>query len=459
MSEYKVVNPANGETVKEYPTATDDQIKDALERSHKEYASWKTTPVEQRVEILRKVAAIYRERSEELAKIIQTEMGKAIPAGQGEVEISARIYEYYADNAKAFIEEEKLRGANDGDAYLLRKPTGSILGIMPWNFPYYQVARFAAPNLALGNTILLKHAPQCPWSAEVMEQIFQEAGLPADAYINIYATNEQVADVILPDPRNQGVSLTGSERAGKAVAAEAGKNLKKVVLELGGSDPYVVLDTPDVAKTADLLFNTRMGNMGQACNSPKRMIVMEDIYDDFVSSITQAAKNIAVDNPWEDPGTLAPLSSTGAKERFTEQVKATVAEGATLLAGGEDYDGPGAWVRPVVLTDVKKGSRGYYEELFGPAFMVFKVSSEEEAIELANDTPFGLGSAVFSSDSARAEKVGSQIDSGMVYINTPEETREYLPFGGVKRSGIGRELGPLAMDEFANKQLFFKKNA
>lgn len=459
MSEYKVVNPANGETVKEYPTATDDQIKDALDRSHTQFSSWKNTPVEERVEVLRKVAAIYRERSEELAQIIQTEMGKVVPAGQGEVEISARIYEYYADNAQAFIEEEKLRGATDGEAYILRKPIGSILGIMPWNFPYYQVARFAAPNLALGNTILLKHAPQCPWSAEVMEQIFQEAGLPADAYINIYATNEQVADVILTDPRNQGVSLTGSERAGKAVAAEAGKNLKKVVLELGGSDPYVVLDSEDVAQTANVLFNTRMGNMGQACNSPKRMIVMEDIYDDFVASITQAAKDITVENPWEDPGKLAPLSSVTAKERFTEQVKATVEEGATLLAGGEDYDGPGAWVRPVVLTDVKKGSRGYYEELFGPAFMVFKVSSEEEAVELANDTPFGLGSAVFSTDSERAEKVGAQIDSGMVYINTPEDTREYLPFGGVKRSGIGRELGPLAMDEFVNKQLFFKKNA
>lgn len=458
MSEYKVVNPANGETVKEYPTATDDQIKDALDRSHKQYASWRATSIEDRVAVLRKVAAIYRDRAEELAGIIQTEMGKVIPAGKGEVEISARIYEYFADNAKAFIEEEQLRGATDGDARILRKPIGSILGIMPWNFPYYQVARFAAPNLALGNTILLKHAPQCPHSAEVMEQIFQEAGLPADAYINVYATNEQVAEVILTDPRNQGVSLTGSERAGKAVAAEAGKNLKKVVLELGGSDPYVVLDSPDAAKTAELLFNTRMGNMGQACNSPKRMIVMEDIYDDVVAGITKAAQDAAVENPWEDPGSLAPLSSTAAKERFTEQVQATVADGATLLAGGEAYDGPGAWVRPVVLTDVKPGTRGYHEELFGPAFMLFKVSSEEEAVKLANDTPFGLGSAVFSSDAARAEKVGQQIESGMVFINSPEESREYLPFGGVKRSGIGRELGPLAMDEFCNKQLFFKKN-
>ncbi|WAL40095.1 NAD-dependent succinate-semialdehyde dehydrogenase [Brevibacterium sp. BRM-1] len=456
MSKYQVVNPANGELVEEFPTATDDQIKDALSRSHSEFSSWRATPVEERTKALAKVAEIYSERAEELAEIIKLEMGKAVPEGKGEVALCSLIFKYFADNAQAFIEDEPLRGPKNADAFLLRKPVGSILGIMPWNFPYYQVARFAAPNLALGNTILLKHAPQCPRSAQAIEEIFHEAGVPQDAYINIYATNEQISDIILPDPRNQGVSLTGSERAGASVAAEAGKNLKKVVLELGGSDPYVVLDSEDVAKTAETLFKTRMGNTGQACNSPKRMIVMDDIYDDFVSSITEAAKATAPADPYADPEGLSPLSSVAAKDRFVEQVEDTVSEGATLLAGGKAYDGPGAYVQPVVLTDVKPGMRGYYEELFGPAVIVYKVSSDEEAVELANDTPFGLGSAVFSTDLERADRVGSQIDSGMVFLNGPEQTREFLPFGGVKRSGVGRELGPLAMDEFCNKQLYYK---
>ncbi|GAA4283017.1 NAD-dependent succinate-semialdehyde dehydrogenase [Brevibacterium daeguense] len=457
MSHYKVVNPATGETVEEFPTATDDQIKDALARSHNAFSSWKNTPIEERTAVLTRVAEIYEQRSEELAKIIQTEMGKAIPEGQGEIALCSLIYKYFANNAEAFIEDEPLKGPKNAEAYIERLPVGSILGIMPWNFPYYQVARFAAPNLALGNTIILKHAPQCPKSAAVMEEIFQEAGLPADAYINVYATNEQVADIILPDPRNQGVSLTGSERAGSAVAAEAGRNLKKVVLELGGSDPYILLDTPDLDTTVKTFFGTRMGNTGQACNSPKRMIVMDDLYDEFVEKIAVAAQEAAPEDPTTDGSKLSPLSSVAAKERFLEQVNATVADGATILAGEEQYDGPGAFVKPVVLTDVKKGGRGYYEELFGPAVMVFKVSSEEEAVQLANDTPFGLGSAVFSTDEKKAEEIASQIDAGMVFINSPEQSREYLPFGGVKRSGVGRELGPLAMDEFVNKRLVFKK--
>ncbi|MGO2577046.1 MAG: NAD-dependent succinate-semialdehyde dehydrogenase [Brevibacterium aurantiacum] len=455
---YRVTNPATGEVAEEFATATDSEILAALDRSATTFTEWSQTSVADRAAILVRVSEIYAERAEELAKVIQMEMGKAVPEGKGEVGLSSAIYRYFADNAEAFMADEPLRGPDDGTALIRRKPVGSLLGIMPWNFPYYQVARFAAPNLALGNTILLKHAPQCPRSAQIMEEIFIEAGLPEGAYINIYASNEQVADLILPDPRNHGVSLTGSERAGSAVAAEAGKNLKKVVLELGGSDPYVLLDTPDVAKSANTFFKTRMGNTGQACNSPKRMIVMDDVYDEFLTSITEAAKKFTPEAPDTEGSRLSPLSSTAAADRFIEQVQDTVKDGATLLAGGKRYDGGGAYVEPVVLADVEKGMRGYYEELFGPAVIVYKVSSEEEAVELANDTPFGLGAAVFSNDLERAERVGSQIDSGMVFLNAPEGTREYLPFGGVKRSGVGRELGPLAMDEFVNKQMVFTKN-
>ncbi|MGO2642408.1 MAG: NAD-dependent succinate-semialdehyde dehydrogenase [Brevibacterium aurantiacum] len=455
---YRVTNPATGEVAEEFATATDSEILAALDRSATTFTEWSQTSVADRAAILVRVSEIYAERAEELAKVIQLEMGKAVPEGKGEVGLSSAIYRYFADNAEAFMADEPLRGPEDGTAMIRRKPVGSLLGIMPWNFPYYQVARFAAPNLALGNTILLKHAPQCPRSAQIMEEIFIEAGLPEGAYINIYASNEQVADLILPDPRNHGVSLTGSERAGSAVAAEAGKNLKKVVLELGGSDPYVLLDTPDVAKSANTFFKTRMGNTGQACNSPKRMIVMDDVYDEFLTSITEAAKKFTPEAPDTEGSRLSPLSSTAAADRFIEQVQDTVKDGATLLAGGKRYDGGGAYVEPVVLADVEKGMRGYYEELFGPAVIVYKVSSEEEAVEMANDTPFGLGAAVFSNDLERAERVGSQIDSGMVFLNAPEGTREYLPFGGVKRSGVGRELGPLAMDEFVNKQMVFTKN-
>src|SRR5690625_2777211 len=350
-TQYKVVDPATGQTVEEFPTATDDQILDALDRSDKAFKSWRETPIQERTAVLRRVADIYEERSEELAKIIQTEMGKALPEGKGELQLVSLIYRYFADNAEAFLEDEPLKGPKNAEAFIERRPVGSLLGIMPWNFPYYQVARFAAPNLALGNTILLKHAPQCPRSAKIMEEIFVEAGLPEGAYINIYASNEQVADIILPDPRNHGVSLTGSERAGAAVAAEAGKNLKKVVLELGGSDPYILLDSEDVKESAKTFFKTRMGNTGQACNSPKRMIVMDDLYDDFVSSITEEAKKQPPAAPGEEGSRLSPLSSVAAADRFVEQVHDTVSQGATLLAGGKRYDGGGAYVEPVVLTD------------------------------------------------------------------------------------------------------------
>ena len=455
MSEYKVVNPANGETVKEYPTAADDQIKDALERSHKEYASWKTTPVEQRVEILRKVAAIYRERSEELAKIIQTEMGKVIPAGQGEVEISARIYEYYADNAKAFIEEEKLRGANDGDAYLLRKPTGSILGIMPWNFPYYQIARFAAPNLMLGNAIVLKHAEICPRSALAVQQIMDDAGVPAGVYTNVFATHDQIAEFIA-DPRVAGVSLTGSERAGSVIGALAGQHLKKAVLELGGSDPYIVLDAEDPAEAARTAWATRMYNMGQACNSNKRMIVSADIHDAFVAELVSLAEAMkpgeAAD---EDPTVFTPLSSRGAAEGLAEQVERARQQGATVHVGGTVTDEAGARFAPAVITGVTSEMDAYREELFGPVAVVYKVESADEALALANDSQYGLGGAVFSQDEAQAERIARQLEVGMANVNTPAGEGAEIPFGGVKRSGFGRELGPLGMDEFVNKQMYF----
>lgn len=443
MSLYAVVDPATGDVVKEYPTATDEQIEAALASAAKAFKEWsKTTTVAQRADLIRKVADLHNERKDELAKIIQREMGKPLDQSVGEVEFSAAIYEFYADNAEKFLADEPidlLEG--EGSAVIRRGPVGVLLGIMPWNYPYYQVARFAGPNLVLGNTIVLKHAPQCPESAAALQKIFDDAGYPEGAYVNVYATNEQIADAI-GDPRVQGVSLTGSERAGAAVAEIAGRNLKKVVLELGGSDPFILLSSDDLDATVESAVDGRFENTGQACNAAKRFIVADGIYDEFLEKFTAKVKAKAEG--------LAPLSSLAAAERLEEQVQRAVSDGATLISAGERK---GAYYPPGVLTDVSKDSPSYKEELFGPVATVYKVGSEEEAVELANDTPFGLGSYVFTTDAEQAKRVADQIEAGMVFVNAVGAEGAELPFGGVKRSGFGRELGRFGIDEFVNKKL------
>ncbi len=443
MSLYAVVDPKSGEVVREYPTATDEQIEQALAAAAKAYREWsKTSTLADRVALIRRVAALHTERREKLAEIIHREMGKPLEQALGEVDFSAAIYEYYADNAEKFLADEPIQLLDgDGSAVIKRGPVGVLLGIMPWNYPYYQVARFAGPNLTLGNTIVLKHAPQCPESAEAIQQIFDDAGYPAGAYVNVYATNEQIADAIA-DPRVQGVSLTGSERAGAAVAEIAGRNLKKVVLELGGSDPFIVLSSDDLDATVEAAIAGRFENTGQACNAAKRFIVAADIYDEFLDKFTRKVLEAA--------DGLSPLSSLGAAKRLAEQVDRAVADGATLVSQGERQ---GAFFPPGVLTGVSPDSVSYREELFGPVATVYKVSTEDEAVELANDTPFGLGSYVFTTDEEQAKRVADKIDAGMVFVNVVGADGVELPFGGVKRSGFGRELGRFGIDEFVNKKL------
>ena len=323
---------------------------------------------------------------------------------------------------------------------------------MPWNFPYYQVARFAGPNLMLGNTVLLKHAPNCPQSALLMEEIFHQAGLPADAYINIFATNEQIADMIA-DPRVQGVSLTGSERAGTSVGETAGRNLKKVVLELGGSDVFIVLDSDDMDATVAAATRARLSNAGQACNAAKRILVTEPYYDEFVAKLTESFAATATGDPLDESTTLGPLSSQTAADNLIEQIDDAVAKGATLLTGGKKIDGPGAFVEPTLLADVTPDMRAYGEELFGPAGVIYKVADADAAITLANESPFGLSGSVWSADLDGARAVAEQLDVGMAFVNEHGTTLPGLPFGGIKRSGVGRELGPWGMDEFVNKKL------
>ncbi len=443
---YAVTNPATGEVLREYPTATDAEMEQAIAAAAKAYKEWSVnSTVAERAALTRRVGELHTERREQLAEIMVREMGKPLDQALGEIDFSAAIYEFYADNAEKFLADEPIELlAGEGSAVIVRRPVGVILGIMPWNFPEYQVARFAGPNLTLGNTVVLKHAPQCPESAEALQKIFDDAGFPKGAYVNVYATNEQIAAAIA-DPRIQGVSLTGSERAGAAVAEIAGRNLKKVVLELGGSDPFILFSTDDLDATVDAAVAARMGNTGQACNAAKRIIVDATLYDEFLEKFTAKILGAADE--------LSPLSSEAAAQNLARQVDAAVAAGAHLISNGERK---GAWFPPGILTGITKDSPAYREELFGPVAQVYKVNSEEEAIELANDIPFGLGSYLFTTDPEQADRVAEKIEAGMVFVNVVEADGVELPFGGVKRSGFGRELGRYGIDEFVNKKLIRK---
>jgi succinate-semialdehyde dehydrogenase/glutarate-semialdehyde dehydrogenase len=449
---YQVVNPATGKLEREYPTATDAEISDILGRAERGYASWRRSPKAERADILRRVAQLYADRADELAAIITREMGKTTAEAQGELEFTVGIYRYYADHGPELLKDEPLASNTPGTAWVRKSSIGVLLGIMPWNYPYYQVARFAAPNLMIGNTIVLKHAPQCPESALAMEQIFRDAGLPEDAYINVFASNEQVARMIA-DPRIAGVSVTGSERAGSAVAATAGQNLKKIVLELGGSDPFIVLDSADLPTVAQAAAAARMENGGQACNASKRMIVADGVYEEFIREFTKAMAAQVTGDP-TDPGVnYGPLSSERAAQILMEQIDDAVSKGAVVHTGGHRVDRPGAFVEPTVLSGVTPEMRAFSEELFGPAAVVYRVPDADTAVELANSSAYGLGGAVFSSNEELALDVADRLDVGMVWINQAEGGGPELPFGGTKRSGVGRELGPLGIDEFVNKKL------
>jgi succinate-semialdehyde dehydrogenase/glutarate-semialdehyde dehydrogenase len=442
---YQVVNPATGEVVETFDTASDADIEAAISGAAQAYASWKDVPITERGEIVKKVAALFAERADDLAAIANEEMGKPVSEGLEEAEFCQSIFDYFATEGPTLAADQPIKTFSGGKAVVQKLPVGPLLGIMPWNFPYYQIARFAAPNLMLGNTIILKHAESVPKSALAVEQIMKDAGVPEGAYVNVFASHEQI-ETIISDPRIQGVSLTGSERAGAIVAALAGKNLKKCVLELGGSDPMIVLDSDKLDEVVDNAWDFRMYNTGQACNSNKRMIVMDDLFDDFVGKLTEKA--LAIDS-------FSPLSSRRAAEALAEQVDDAVSKGATLHAGGVLSEGPDAHYTPAVLSGITKDMRAYSEELFGPVAVVYKVGSDEEALELANDTTYGLGGAVFSKDPARAEKIAQRLEVGMANVNTTAGEGAEIPFGGVKRSGFGRELGPLGMDEFVNKRMFF----
>lgn len=450
MSTYAVVNPATGETLATYPTATDAEVEAAVAAAAEAARTWgRTSTPAERAALLRRVAELHRERRDELAAVIVREMGKPLAAAEGEVDFAADITEYYADHIEEITRDTPIDILGEGTAVIRRAPLGALLGIMPWNFPYYQVARFAAPNLAVGNTILLKHAPQCPESAAAIAQMYADAGFPAGAYADVRLTNEQAAEVIA-DPRVQGVSVTGSERAGAAVAEVAGRNLKKVALELGGSDPFILLSTDDLDGAVQMAVDARLDNNGQSCNAAKRFIVVDDLYEQFVEKFAAGIGGATVGDPFAEDTVIGPLSSLTAAERLAEQVDRAVAQGATLVTGGVR---DGAYYPGTVLTGVTEDMDAYREEFFGPVGVVYRVADEDEAIAVANGTPFGLGSYVFTTDAEQAKRVADRIEAGMVYINVVLADSPELPFGGVKRSGTGREMGLLAADEFVNRKL------
>lgn len=457
MSDYQINNPATGELEATYPTATEQDIQQVIEQADTAYQDWRKVPLNERSALLHKIADIYLERQDELSRIVANEMGKPVAQAKGEIGLVADIYRYYADNAEQLLATSTIE-VDSGSASVEKHPVGALLGIMPWNYPHYQVARFVAPNFMAGNTIILKHAPQCPNTAEVIVDIFKDAGVPEGVYNNIFATNDQSATII-NDTRVQGVSLTGSERAGQAVAKEAGGALKKVVLELGGSDAFIVAADADIEQAIQGAISGRFGNTGQACNAAKRLIVLESVYDKFVEGFTDAVRGMTLADPLDEKTFIGPMSSKAAAVNLQAQLDSAVEAGATVLVeGGLVKDKPGAWFKPAVLTDVTESMDVYREELFGPVAVVYKARDVDHAIKIANDVPFGLGASIQTQDAALAADIADKLEVGMVTINAPSGTEANTPFGGVKRSGFGRELGTLGITEFLNYKLIRDKS-
>ena len=449
---YQTINPNDEVLIKSFPEHSDEQMEEIIARAESTYKNdWSRKTLAERKTILKKAASILREKRDEFAKPITFEMGKLFREARGEVDLSADILDYYADNAEAFLTPEKLK-VEEGEAYVESAPLGVIFCVEPWNFPYYQLARVAGPNLMVGNTLIVKHAPNVPQCALAFEELFLAAGAPVGAYSNVFLSNEQSA-VAIADTRIRGVALTGSERAGAAVAAEAGKALKKSTMELGGSDAFIVLDDADMDTAIKWGVWGRMNNTGQCCVAAKRFILDEKIADTFVDRFRKELEKLVPGDPMEEKTTLGPLCTAGALDLVQKQIKTAVDGGAKVLTGGQRLDRKGYFLAPTILTDIKPDNPAYYQEFFAPVALMFRVKNEEEAVTLANDSPYGLGGTVITKDIERGKRVARQIETGMVFINQATWTAPDLPFGGVKNSGYGRELSDLGIGEFVNKKL------
>ncbi|MGD9424350.1 NAD-dependent succinate-semialdehyde dehydrogenase [Pantoea sp. NSTU24] len=452
MSSYQSINPANNQLLKSWPSQDAGAVSHALEVADRLFhSSWSKGDIQPRLQVLKKLADLIDSRAEELATIASKEMGKLIGQSRGEVKICSQIARYYAENAERILQPETYPSAL-GEAWVEYHPIGVLVAVEPWNFPYYQLMRVLAPNLALGNPVLAKHANIVPHCADVFEKLVREAGAPEGAWTNLFISNEQVADLIADD-RVQGVALTGSERAGSAVAEQAGKHLKKSTLELGGNDVFVVLDDADLDEAVRQGVQARLSNCGQVCTAAKRFILHEKIADQFISQFSDALSAATLGDPLDEKTTLGPLSSADARDRLVKQVDDAVASGAKLLIGGKAVEGEGCFYQPTILTGITPDNPAYYQEFFGPVAQVYVVGDDQAAVALANDSHYGLGGSVWTRDIARGRQLASAIETGMVFINSQSDTSAELPFGGVKRSGYGRELSDLGIKEFANQKL------
>ena len=444
-------NPATNKVMKTFEEMSDSQIDQSVAKAAATFDSWKKTTYDSRAEILHKVAGLLRKKKKHLAELITLEMGKLLEQAEGEIKLSAEIFDYYANNAEEFLSDKILNPVH-GTALIRHSPIGVLLGVQPWNFPFYQVARFAAPNIMVGNTILIKHASIVPQCAMAIEELFLEAGAPTGLYTNLLISGKKATELV-SDQRIKGVSLTGGEAAGASIAIEAGKYLKKSVLELGGSDAFIVLDDADIDEAVEWAVVGRINNNGECCIASKRFIAVDSVADEFFEKFKNKLAALVIGDPMQPATELGPLSSEEAADKIVDQIKRAVDGGAEILLGGKRLDQIGAFMEPTVITNMLPDNPVYHEEFFGPVAVFFKVKNEQEAIDLANDSPFGLGGSVFTKDIERGKRVANLIDTGMVFINHPTWTQADLPFGGTKGSGYGRELSELGITEFVNKKL------
>ncbi|ROR11322.1 NAD-dependent succinate-semialdehyde dehydrogenase [Erwinia sp. JUb26] len=449
---YQTINPASNKLIKSWPAHSDEQVEQALATADALYHSnWSKGDIQPRLQVLQKLATLIEERVEELATAASIEMGKLIVQSRGEVELCAQIARYYAENAERFLAPVRYP-SELGEAWVEHHPIGVLVAVEPWNFPFYQLMRVLAPNLAAGNPVLAKHAQNVPHCATLFADLVSKAGAPEGAWTNLFVSNDQIAGLIADD-RVQGAALTGSERAGSAVAQQAGKYLKKTTLELGGNDVFVVLDDCDLDKAVKAGAGARLSNCGQVCTAAKRFLVHEKVAEAFMERFVAAFEAVKIGDPLDASTTLGPLSSAEARDRLEKQVNQAVKEGAKLVLGGKPVDGAGCFYQPTILTGITRDNPAWFAEFFGPVAQIYIVRNDDEVVKLANDSHYGLGGAVFTGDIARGKALASRIETGMVYINSASNTAPELPFGGVKRSGFGRELSDLGIKEFVNQKL------
>lgn len=448
---YQTVNPSTNEKLAEFSPLGREETLAAVQKAHDAFSDWRKTSFDERKKVILAFARKLRDSTDEYAKLITLEMGKRISEARDEIIFCAQIAEFYANGAEKFLADQPMDHV-DADAYIQYAPVGALFGVMPWNFPFYQVVRFATPNIMAGNTVLLKHASCVPQCGAKIQELLEECGLPDGVFTNLYIPSE-FAEVIISDERIQGVSLTGSEKAGAAVGEAAGKNIKRSVLELGGNDPFIVLEDCDLEKTIGLAVKGRMVNTGQSCVAAKRFIVVEAVAGKFMEGFKKALSEMKMGDPMDEDTEVGPLSTEDAAQRLAGQVQESIDAGANVVLGGGRPDRKGAYYNPTILTDITPDMPTFDQELFGPVASVYVVADEDAAIELANNSSYGLGGSVYTENKERGRRVAERVDTGMMFLNQPTNSQAELPFGGTKNSGYGRELGPLGILEFVNKKL------